>query len=118
MDSPTVYCPNGCLEFGLKPGPMKLRYGTWEPGGIREASCSRCGFEAPWVPVLETDLTALNALNARVAELEAELPDDYSESKDWKCGNAVSRIQWLKAMMESYRFEVERLETQLLGNPE
>ena len=59
-----------------------------------------------------------DSLQARVAELEAELPDDYSESKDWKQGNAVSRIQWLKAMMESYRFEVERLETQLLGNPE
>lgn len=57
-------------------------------------------------------------LRAERLKLEAELPDDYSESKDWKQGNAVSRIQWLKAMMESYRFEVERLETQLLGNPE
>ena len=49
---------------------------------------------------------------ARVAELEAELPDDYSESKDWRHGNAVSRIQWLKAMLEATRGEVERLESQ------
>ena len=42
---------------------------------------------------------------ARVAELEAELPDDYSESKDWQQGNAVSRIQWLKAMLANYRAE-------------
>lgn len=45
--------------------------------------------------------------------VQEELPDDYSDSKDWKQGNSVSRIQWLKIMLESYRAEVNRLEDQM-----
>ena len=86
MDSPTVYCPNGCLEFGINPRPMKLRYGTWEPCGVREASCSRCGFEAPWVPVLESDLTELRA---RVAELEAAMERIIAGPYAGQFGSAV-----------------------------
>ena len=54
------------------------------------------------------ELASLEHIQAIIAEL----PDNYSESKDWKQGNIVSRIQWLKAMLESSRAEIERLENQ------
>lgn len=56
-------------------------------------------------------------LTARIAKLEAELPDDYSWSKDWRHGNAVSRIQWLKTMIETYRSEIDRYESSATEEP-
>ena len=48
-------------------------------------------------------------LRQQVAATESLLPDDYSESKDWKSSGAHGRIEWLKIMFESRNSEAELL---------
>ena len=47
-------------------------------------------------------------------ELMGMLPDNFSESKDWKSGGPEERVEWLKLFNGAHRNEIERLETQLL----
>ena len=47
-------------------------------------------------------------------ELMGMLPDNFSESKDWKSGGPEERVEWLKLFNGVHRNEIERLETQLL----
>ena len=42
------------------------------------------------------------------------LPDDFSESKDWKYGGIVERVEWLKDFHKHHKAEIARLEDQLL----
>ena len=44
-----------------------------------------------------------------LALIQALLPDSYSESKDWKHGDVIERIIWLKAMLEDKTREIEWL---------
>lgn len=44
-----------------------------------------------------------------LALIRALLPDNYSESKDWRTGNVIERIIWLKAGLENKTEEVDRL---------
>jgi hypothetical protein len=44
-----------------------------------------------------------------LALIRSLLPDNYSESKDWRTGNVIERIIWLKAVLESKTEEVDRL---------
>lgn len=37
------------------------------------------------------------------------LPDDFSESKDWRAGNYADRIQWLMVMVRSQREHIDAL---------
>jgi hypothetical protein len=39
-----------------------------------------------------------------------DLPDDFSESKDWRESNYNGRVDWLKAMHASQRAEIVRLQ--------
>jgi len=38
-----------------------------------------------------------------------ELPDDFSESKDWREGDYADRVLWLMAMVKNYRAELAAL---------
>ena len=40
------------------------------------------------------------------------LPDDFSESKDWRAGNYADRIQWLMVMVRSQREHIDALAQQ------
>lgn len=55
------------------------------------------------------------ALLARYGSAQADaqavdLPDDFSESKDWRESNYSGRVDWLKAMHASQRAEIVRLQ--------
>lgn len=54
------------------------------------------------------------AASELIERLGAVLPDDFSESKDWKAGGVVERIEWLKIFNNVHRKEIERVETQLI----
>ena len=41
-----------------------------------------------------------------LAEINECLPDEYSESKDWKHSDTVGRIQWLTSFLQSSRNEL------------
>lgn len=46
--------------------------------------------------------------NVQITEkIQNMLPDDYSDSKDWKNSDIIGRIAWLKAMLENKTKEVE-----------
>ena len=52
--------------------------------------------------------TQLQAEMKRIRDL---LPTElFEDSKDWREGNTVERIEWLLSMYESSKQEVERLE--------
>lgn len=40
-----------------------------------------------------------------------ELPDDFSESKDWKHGSYSERVEWLLIMVKSYRRQIDMLDS-------
>jgi hypothetical protein len=42
-----------------------------------------------------------------IEQIQNLLPDDYSDSKDWKHSDVIDRIIWLKAMLESKTREVD-----------
>ena len=49
-----------------------------------------------------------------IAHVREALPDDFSESKDWKGDtDPVARIEWLKFFHTHYKEEIERLESEL-----
>lgn len=55
--------------------------------------------------------TQLQAEMARIREL---LPTEaFEDSKDWREGNTVERIEWLLTMYESAELEIERLQADL-----
>jgi len=43
-----------------------------------------------------------------IQKIKALLSDDRYESKDWKCSDAIGRIEWLITMLESKTREVDR----------
>lgn len=47
---------------------------------------------------------------AQPAAQAVDLPDDFSESKDWRESNYNGRVDWLKAMHASQRAEIVRLQ--------
>ncbi|AJF08266.1 hypothetical protein [Geoalkalibacter subterraneus] len=60
----------------------------------------------------------VEAARNEVEKIKLALPDDYSESKEWKAGGPVERIDWLKFFVKQYREENERLwkdDNELLG---
>ena len=55
--------------------------------------------------------TQLQAEMKRIREL---LPTEaFEDSKDWREGNTVERIEWLLTMYESAELEIERLQADL-----
>lgn len=46
----------------------------------------------------------------QIEAISSLLPDNYSESKDWKASNTVNRIDWLKEMFENKKSEIAQLE--------
>ena len=60
------------------------------------------------------DLQEKNQENAKlVAKLKKMLPDNLYDSKDWKTGDIVGRVEWLIAMYEDKKAEVQFLGEQL-----
>lgn len=49
----------------------------------------------------------------QIEAINSLLPDNYSESKDWKASNTVNKIDWLKGMYECKKAEIEQLEQQI-----
>jgi hypothetical protein len=55
--------------------------------------------------------TQIQAEMKRIREL---LPTEaFEDSKDWREGNTVERIEWLLSMYESAELEIERLQADL-----
>jgi len=55
--------------------------------------------------------TQIQAEMKRIREL---LPTEaFEDSKDWREGNTVERIEWLLTMYESAELEIERLQDEL-----
>jgi ATP-dependent protease HslVU (ClpYQ) peptidase subunit len=55
--------------------------------------------------------TQIQAEMKRIREL---LPTEaFEDSKDWREGNTVERIEWLLTMYESAELEIERLQADL-----
>ena len=55
--------------------------------------------------------TQIQAEMKRIREL---LPTEaFEDSKDWREGNTVERIEWLMTMYESAELEIERLQADL-----
>ena len=53
----------------------------------------------------------MNQLQAEMKRIRDLLPTElFEDSKDWREGNYVERIEWLLSMYESSKQEVERLE--------
>ena len=49
----------------------------------------------------------------QAAAQAVDLPDDFSESKDWLESNYNGRVDWLKAMHVSQRAEIVRLQNDM-----
>lgn len=54
-----------------------------------------------------------NDINVQLEQINFELPDNYSESKDWMSSNTLNRILWLKSMFESKKAEIVQLEKEI-----
>ncbi len=50
---------------------------------------------------------AMNTKETAMEKIAALLSDDRFESKDWKHSDAVGRIEWLIAMLESKNEEID-----------
>ena len=56
----------------------------------------------------------MNQLQAEMKRIRDLLPTElFEDSKDWREGNYVERIEWLLSMYESSKQEVARLEDML-----
>ena len=53
--------------------------------------------------------TVLQAANVAIKNKLPDLPDDFSESKDWVNGDYSDRILWLMSMVKNQREEIERI---------
>lgn len=47
---------------------------------------------------------------SKIKQIQNILPDSFSDSKDWKSGGIVERIEWLKFFVGHYKEELNRLE--------
>ena len=58
-----------------------------------------------------TDILYHKGLNAGLSKqlerIDILLPDNYSESKDWKWGCTDDRVEWLKLMLQNKHDEIE-----------
>jgi ATP-dependent protease HslVU (ClpYQ) peptidase subunit len=56
----------------------------------------------------------MNQLQAEMKRIRDLLPTElFEDSKDWREGNTVERIEWLLSMYESSKQEVDRLQDEL-----
>jgi ATP-dependent protease HslVU (ClpYQ) peptidase subunit len=56
----------------------------------------------------------MNQLQAEMKRIRELLPTEmFEDSKDWREGNTVERIEWLLTMYESAELEIERLQADL-----
>ena len=56
----------------------------------------------------------MNQLQAEMKRIRDLLPTEaFEDSKDWREGNTVERIEWLLTMYETAELEIERLQADL-----
>ena len=56
----------------------------------------------------------MNQLQAEMKRIRDLLPTEaFEDSKDWREGNTVERIEWLLTMYESAELEIQRLQGDL-----